>query len=168
MKYLAAIAVLISMPATAEVVSADAHDFEVRESVQTKLAPAAAWAAFLQIGRWWSAEHSYSGNTSNLSLDARPGGCFCERIGGSSGVEHMRVAVALPPKRLVMTGSLGPLLYEGTNGIMDVTFDPVADGTTVRIDYRTSGFVHANADKLAPAVDHVLAQQLGRYAAAAR
>jgi hypothetical protein len=96
MKYLAAIALLLSSPATAAVVSSDAHDLMVREIVQTSASPEAAWAAFLRIEQWWSAEHSYSGKAANLSLDARPGGCFCERA-GKGGVEHMRVAVSLPP-----------------------------------------------------------------------
>ena len=77
----------------------------------------------------------------------------------------MQVAAVLPPKRLVMTGSLGPLLYEAAPGVMDVKFDSSAGGTMVTLDYRASGFVHANADKLAPAVDQVLAEQLRRYAA---
>jgi uncharacterized protein YndB with AHSA1/START domain len=165
MKCLAAIAVLLSAPATAEVVSADSHGFEVRESVQTSVPPAAAWAAFLRIGQWWSPDHTYSHNSSNLALDPKPGGCFCERLGEEGGVEHMQVAAVLPPKRLVMTGSLGPLLYEAAPGVMDVKFDSSAGGTMVTLDYRASGFVHANADKLAPAVDQVLAEQLRRYAA---
>jgi uncharacterized protein YndB with AHSA1/START domain len=163
MKYLAAIALLLSSPATAAVVSSEAHGFVVRETVQTNASPDAAWAAFLRIGQWWSAEHSYSGKAANLSLDARPGGCFCE-LAGDGGVEHMRVAVSLPPKRLVMTGSLGPLLYEATAGVMDVTFEPAAGGTKVTMDYRASGFAQGNADKLAPVVDQVLGEQLRRYA----
>ena len=164
MKCLAAIAVLLSAPATAEVVSADAHNFEVRESVQTSVAPAAAWVAFLRIGQWWSPDHTYSHDSSNLGLDPKPGGCFCEQV-GDGGVEHLRVAAVLPPKRLVMTGSLGPLMYEAAPGVMDVRFDTSAGGTMVTMDYRASGFVHANADKLAPGVDEVLAEQLRRYAA---
>jgi hypothetical protein len=75
----------------------------------------------------------------------------------------MRVAVSLPPKRLVMTGSLGPLLYEATAGVMDVTFEPAAGGTNVSMEYRASGFAQGNADKLAPVVDQVLGEQLRRY-----
>ena len=163
MKYLASIAVLLSAPATAAVVSSDAHDLVVLETVQTNASPDMAWAAFLQIGQWWSAEHSYSGKAANLSLDARPGGCFCERV-GDGGVEHMHVAVVLPGKRLVMTGPLGPLLYEAAAGVMDVTFDPSAGGTKVTMEYRASGFAKGNADKLAPVVDQVLGEQLRRYA----
>ena len=65
----------------------------------------------------------------------------------------------------MLTGSLGPLLYEAANGVMDVKFDPSAKGTIVTLDYRASGFVHANGDKLAPAVDQVLGEQLRRYSA---
>lgn len=162
MKCVVAMALLLSSPATAAVVSSDAHDLMVRQIVQTSASPDAAWAAFLRVGQWWSAEHSYSGKAANLSLDARPGGCFCERA-GEGGVEHMRVAVSLPPKRLVMTGSLGPLLYEATAGVMDVTFEPAAGGTKVSMEYRASGFAQGNADKLAPVVDQVLGEQLRRY-----
>ena len=49
---------------------------------------------------------------ANLSLDAAPGGCFCERLPNGGGVEHMRVTYVEPGKRIVLTGSLGPLLYK--------------------------------------------------------
>jgi len=163
MRYFAAIALLVSGPATAAVVSADAHNFIVRESVETKVPPASAWGSFLKIGQWWSGDHSYSGKAENLTIDAKAGGCFCERV-GDGGVEHMRVAIVLPGKRLVMTGSLGPLVYEATAGVMDVTFEPSAGGTKVTMEYRASGFAQGNADKLAPLVDQVLSEQLRRYA----
>jgi hypothetical protein len=80
----------------------------------------------------------------------------------------MRVAVLLPGKRLVMTGSLGPLLFEATSGVMDLKFEPSGAGTAVTMEYRASGFAQGNADKLAPLVDEVLTEQLRRYAAFAR
>ena len=164
MKYILALALLSASPAAAEVVSADAHDFEVRYSVQVKGPALSAWDSFSQIGKWWSPDHSYSGDASNLSLTPVPGGCFCERMGDKGGVEHLRVAVALPPKRLVMTGSLGPLLYEAVAGVMDVKFEEANGGTTVSVNYRASGFVHANAADIAKAVDSVLGEQVARFA----
>ena len=71
MKHLAAISLLLSTPAAAEVVSADAHGFEVRESVQTSVPPAVAWATFVRIGQWWSVEHSYSGDSTNWWIPNR-------------------------------------------------------------------------------------------------
>ena len=75
----------------------------------------------------------------------------------------MRVNVILPGERIVMTGALGPLLYEGVSGVMDVKFERIAGGTRVSLNYRASGFAKGNADKLAPVVDSVLADQLKRY-----
>jgi len=31
-----------------------------------------------QVDQWWHPAHTYTGDSGNLSIDARPGGCFCE------------------------------------------------------------------------------------------
>src|ERR1044072_9518323 len=41
-----------------------------------------------QVGSWWNPEHTYSHDAKNLSIDARPGGCFCEKLTNGGGVEH--------------------------------------------------------------------------------
>ncbi len=46
---------------------------------------------------------------------------------------------------------------------MDVQFERIAGGTRVTLDYRVAGFAKGGADKLAPAVDSVLAEQFKRY-----
>jgi hypothetical protein len=154
----------ISGPASAEVVSADPHGFEVRETVNLVVPPNTAWAAFVDVGSWWDAEHTYSGKSENLSLDLVPGGCFCERLPGGGGVEHMRVSYVDPGKQhLVLTGALGPLLYEAVTGVMDVQVKRIAGGAQVVLDYRAAGFAAGGADKLAPAVDGVLTEQMKRY-----
>jgi len=86
-------------------------------------------------------------------------------VAKGGGVEHMRVAVVMPNERIVMTGSLGPLLYEAASGVMDVKFDKIAGGTKVTLNYRAAGFANANADKMAPLVDSVLADQMKRFRA---
>ena len=60
------------------------------------------------VGQWWDSNHTYSGSSANLSLDPRPGGCFCEQIEGG-GVQHMEVSQVWPGKTLVLLGGLGPL-----------------------------------------------------------
>ena len=51
----------------------------------------------------------------------------------------MRVAYVEPGKRIVLTGSLGPLLYLRTTGVMDV--EVRAAGTEPdTLDYRAAGF----------------------------
>jgi hypothetical protein len=160
---------LASTTANAEVVSSGPNGFHVRETVQVVVPTAVAYDAFGRVAGWWSAKHSYSGDSKNLSLSLSPGGCFCERIPESrGGIEHMRVAYVDPGKRIVMTGSLGPLLYEATSGVMDVQVERIAGGSKVTLDYRVAGFAEGGAQKLAPVVDGVLADQMRRYRAFAR
>lgn len=163
-----AAAALLSSPASAELVSASGNGLHVRESVQLVVPPAKAWDAFRAIGSWWSKDHTYSGNSSNLSLALSAGGCFCEKLPDGGGVEHLRVTYVDPGKRIVFTGALGPVLYQAAAGVMDVQFERIAGGTKVTLDYRAAGFAEGGADKLAPAVDGVLADQMRRYRQYAR
>ena len=165
MKYLAAIALLTASPAAAEVVSASANGFEVRETVNLVVTPGAGLSAFGELPGWWDPAHTYSGKSENLSLDLTPGGCFCERFPDGGGIEHMRVTYVDPGKRVLMTGALGPLLYEATSGVMDVQIKSTAGGSQLTLDYRASGFFNGGAAKLAPIVDKVLSDQMRRYRA---
>jgi hypothetical protein len=164
MKWLLALSALaIPAAAHAEVVSANAHGFEVRHTIQTVIPQAAAFEAFGQVSQWWSKDHSYSGDPANLSLSLSPGGCFCERLPGGGGVEHLRVAFVVPGERVVLTGSLGPLLYEATTGVMDVKVERIAGGSRVTMNYRAAGFANGGGEKMAPLVDQVLAEQMARF-----
>lgn len=151
-----------SAPAAAGVVNVSSNAFEVRETANLVVKPETAFTGFGNIAAWWDPEHSYSGKSENLSLDLRPGGCFCERLPGGGGIEHMRVVYVDPGKRVVLTGALGPLLYEAVTGVMDVQVKRVAGGSQITVDYKAAGFANGGADKLAPAVDSVLAAQLQR------
>jgi hypothetical protein len=155
-----------AVPASAEVVSSGPNGFEVRERVQLVVPPERAWDAFEQVGSWWDSEHTYSGNSSNMRMALSMGACLCEtfeQTGG--GIEHLRVVYVDPGKRAVLTGSLGPLLYEATSGVMDIKVEPIASGSRVTMNYRASGFYKGDADKLAPLVDQVLAEQMRRFGA---
>jgi hypothetical protein len=48
---------------------------------------------------------------------------------------------------------------------MDVQVKTIAGGSQVTLDYRAAGFAKGGADKLAVAVDGVLAAQMKRYRA---
>ena len=152
-----------STSASAEVVSASANGFEVRETVNVVVTPEVAFGSFAQIGAWWDPEHTYGGKSENLRLDLRPGGCFCESLPDGGGIEHMRVTYLDPGKQVVLTGALGPLLYEAVTGVMDVQVKTAAGGAQLVLDYKAAGFANGGADKLAPVVDKVLAGQIVRY-----
>src|SRR3982750_2768586 len=96
----------IASPAAAEVVSASSNGFEVRQTINLVVPPNIAFQSFADLPRWWDPEHTYSGKSSNLSLNLSPGGCFCERFPDGGGIEHMRVAYVEPGKRVILTGAL--------------------------------------------------------------
>jgi len=163
MKNIAALALLlIASPAAAEVVSASPNGFEVRESVSLVVPADVAFGSFTNVVAWWDPEHTYSGDSRNLTLALAPGGCFCERFPKGGGIEHMHVAYLEPGKRIVLTGALGPLLYEATTGVMNVEVRSAAGGSQLILDYRAAGFFNGGAEKLASDVDGVLAEQLKR------
>ena len=169
MKYLAAIALLVASPAAAEVVGASPNGFEVRQTINLTVPANIAFQSFADLPRWWDPEHTYSGKSSNLSLNLSPGGCFCERFQDGGGIEHLRVTYVEPGKRVILTGGLVPLLYEATTGVMDIQVKSAAGGSQLTLDYRVAGFAAGGGDKLAPSVDQMLGEQMKRlrtYAAA--
>ncbi|MCF2515549.1 ATPase [Sphingomonas sp. G124] len=154
---------LFATPAAAEVISAEPHGFEIQHVVNLVIPQPKAFSAFGEVAQWWSKDHTYSGDAARLSLQMRPGGCFCETLEGGGGIEHLRVAYLQPGERVVLTGSLGPLLYEATTGVMDVKVERIAGGSRVTMNYRAAGFANGNAEKLATAVDQVLGEQMKRF-----
>lgn len=166
--YLVSFLAMVATPASAAVLSAAPNGLHIRHTAQLVVPQPAAYSAFARVGSWWDNEHTYSGEASSMSLSLQPGGCFCERLPDGGGIEHMRVTYVKPGERVVLTGSLGPLLYEATAAVMDVQFERIAGGTKVTLDYRAAGFANGGAEKLAPLVDEVLGAQMKRYREFAR
>ena len=164
MKWILALAMIgAAGTARAEVVGASGNGFEVRYAIQVVMPPERAFDAFTRISQWWNKAHTYSGDSSNLSLSLTPGGCFCERLPGGGGIEHLRVTYVEPGQELVLTGALGPLLYEATTGVMAIKVERIAGGSRLTLDYKVAGFANGGAEKLAPLVDQVLGDQMARF-----
>lgn len=157
-------ALLIATPAAAEVTSSSESGFATRHSVTIKASPAQVYAALLQPQKWWNSQHSWSGDAANLSLDVRPGGCFCEKLPGG-GVEHGRVIFARPEQMLRLSAALGPLQGEAVSATLSWTLAAVPEGTRVTQDYVVGGYIRGGAARLASPVDSVVGEQLERLAA---
>jgi hypothetical protein len=154
----------MSPAARAEVLAAAPAGFHLKLERTINATPEQTWAALLAVGRWWDDEHTYSGKGANMTLEPRAGGCFCERYDGGE-IEHMRVAYVSPAaKQLVMIGGLGPLLWMGASGSLAITLKAVDGNTSMRWEYRVSGFEPKGWEATAPLVDQVLAQQMERLA----
>jgi uncharacterized protein YndB with AHSA1/START domain len=167
---IAAALLAAAQPAGAGITNLTPHTFISSHMLQFEgLTTDIAFRHFVALNRWWDPAHSYSGRASAIRFRPRAGTCWCERFAGGGSVEHMRVQLVQPGKRLVMSGGLGPLMFQGVAGTMDVTFAQTYGGRTlVSIDYRVAGFAYGNADKNAHLVDKVLAEQAQRYAAYVR
>lgn len=162
---LVASAVLWAAVAPAAVENATPAGFHIRHTASVTLAPGEAYRRLLEIGRWWSSEHSYSGDARNLSLRVRPDGCFCEKLPDGGFVVHMRIGYARPGETLRLIGGLGPLQELGVYGALTFSFKATGTGTVLQVDYRASGADGSRLDQLAPVVDAVLGEQVKRYAA---
>ena len=115
-----------------------------------------------QIGSWWNPEHTYSHDAKNLSIDARPGGCFCEKLPNGGGIEHLRVIYVAPPQVVRFSGALGPLQASGVAGSMTWKLTDDAGSTRLELSYSVGGFIHGGLGKIAPAVEAMLREQLDR------
>ena len=152
--------------ASAKVRSANDVGFSLASSVRIDRDARSIYTLIAKPARWWSREHSYSGDTANLSMNPRAGGCFCERLPGADGsagsVEHARVILADPYKRLRLSGALGPLQADAVIGTLEFTLTPADKGVEVTISYIAAGSMRTDPRQIAPVVDRVLAEQLAR------
>jgi hypothetical protein len=165
MRALALLPLLVAAPAAAEVKSATAIGFEVQSVAMVKASPEEAWAMIARPALWWDPEHSWSGMAGNLTLEPRAGGCFCEAVPPGGSVEHGRVLSAMPGRLLLLEAPLGPLQSLAVATRLTWRLKPVAGGTEITQTYVAGGYMPMGGDKLAPAVDGVLAEQLARLKA---
>jgi len=152
---------LASPAARAEVKSSGQDHFQILFTERIGAAPAAVYAAIGQVERWWSGEHSYSGDAANLSLSMQPGGCFCERWAGGA-VEHGRVVMLMRDQTVRLDAALGPVQNLGVSAVLSFLLKAEDGGTTLSVGYRVNGSSASGLDKLAQPVDGVLGIQVQR------
>lgn len=128
-------------PVAAEVVSSADNGFLIRQTVHLAASPQQVYDAVIQPGKWWNPEHTFSGSASNLTLDARAGGCFCERLPDGGSVQHLEVVLAAPGKTLVLRGALGPFQGQGAEGALTWKMVAAGDGTDLTLSYVLGGYL---------------------------
>jgi hypothetical protein len=177
MKYsvlLAATGLLIATPVAAEVKSQSQIGFVSSHSAEVAAKPDDVWRRLIIPKDWWTPEHSWFGKADGFYIDAQAGGCFCEtapektangQIKAGGSVEHMRVIFADPGKVLRMQGALGPLQSEAVVGTLTVAIEPLkqGDGSKLSFNYTVGGYSRFPMDKMAGAVDQVIASQFASF-----
>lgn len=148
----------------AEVVDSASNGFNIELEAFIANDPQNVFEAFVdEVGTWWDPAHTFSGDSSNLSIRAVPNGCFCEKFVDGGGTRHMTVVFVEPGKRINMQGGLGPLQVMAATGSMSIQFLEAGPGTQVKFSYRVAGYMQNGLDALAEVVDSVLAGQLDRF-----
>jgi hypothetical protein len=158
------IALACAAPVRAEIVGAGPSGFSVRQIAEVPNPAPVVWAALTEVGKWWDPEHTYSGDSRNLTLDPTVRGCFCEKLSLYAGIEHARVIYAQPAKTLRLSGALGPLQEFGVSGVMTLSIEPAGGGSKITLLYSVGGFADRPLADWAPIVDEMLGAQLKRLA----
>jgi uncharacterized protein YndB with AHSA1/START domain len=160
------VCVAVAPTAYADVVDSTVGGFTVKVTVDVAAPSARVYQALTErIGAWWDAAHTFSGNAANLSIDARAGGCFCERLPGGGGVQHLTVIHADPGKLLRMSGGLGPLQDLAVAGVMSWKMTETGGRTSLEVTYKVGGYAPgAGVGALAAPVNTVLSAQVSRLA----
>jgi uncharacterized protein YndB with AHSA1/START domain len=134
-------AVMTGASANAAVMSASASGFAVRETVHIAAPASAVYDLIVHPARWWSPEHTFSHSSSNLTLEPRAGGCFCETLPNGGSVQHLVVIMAAPGKALTLRGALGPFQNQGVDGALSWALTSVGQETDVTLTYVIGGFL---------------------------
>jgi hypothetical protein len=163
-------AALAAVPAKAKVIDQSDIGFTVAHTAQVAATPDDVWKMLRLPDKWWSKEHSWSGDAANFWLDSQAGGCFCEKLPGKDGatgsVQHARIIFAKPGEMMRLSGAFGPLQSEAVTGTLTIHIKPIATGSAIRFDYVVGGYMRFKVADVAPAVDKVLGEQLAGLAKA--
>jgi len=151
----------LALPVNAEVKQSAADSMLIEINAKIAAPASAVYDAIVHIERWWSSEHTYSGDAKNLSMSAEPGGCFCERW-KDSAVEHGRVVMALRNQTVRLVAPLGPLQARAVNAVLTFQLTFAEGATSLAVSYRVNGSSASALDKSAAAVDGVLTEAAQR------
>ncbi|NNC55111.1 MAG: SRPBCC domain-containing protein, partial [Pseudomonadales bacterium] len=157
------VAIATISPALAEVQSAQAGGFAIKLEVPVMAPPAEVYKTLVErVSEWWHPTHTFSNDSTNLYIEDKAQGCFCERLDKGGSVQHMQVVFAAPGKLLRMQGGLGPLQSLGASGSLAWHLHAEDGGTRLELRYNVAGYLADGLDAWAKPVESVLEEQLGR------
>lgn len=150
-------------PVAAEVTNRSDNGFTLSYERAVTASDAAILEAIGRPAAWWSDAHTYSGSASNITLDLRPGGCWCEALPGG-GVKHAETVLVWPERRMIrFDAPFGPLQSIGADAVLTMTWAE-ADGGAGRLLKWTFVVAGSGAGAMAEPIDVVIGEQFGRLA----
>jgi uncharacterized protein YndB with AHSA1/START domain len=160
---LASLFAVISPVATADVIASSSDHYTLKQEAVSSLTPGQVWAKLIKPKTWWHPDHTYSGKSEHLSLNAEAGGLWREDWEQGS-VFHGSVLLAQPGKLLRLNAPFGPLQELGVNVVWTITILPHKEGSKIVFDEIANGTNASKLDTLAPAVNFVKTEAINRLA----
>ncbi len=148
--------------AAAAVVSVAPNGCSLRQKVHIAAPPREVYEALIHPAKWWNHKHTFSNDAANLTLDARAGGCFCEKLPGGGSVQHMVVVAVFPGKSLTLRGALGPFQSQGVDGALSWVLTPAGNETDLTVTYTLGGYLTlpGGFEQWARSADEMIASQV--------
>jgi uncharacterized protein YndB with AHSA1/START domain len=159
------LALALICPAGAAVVESAANGFAIEQTVHVAAAPDKVYALLIRPALWWSSAHTFSQSAANLSIDARAGGCFCEKLANGGSVQHAVVVDADPGASLRLRGPLGPFQGQGVDSAITFSLTAAGGGTDLVLDNNVGGFMKGGFGEWPARADAMLAEQMARLKA---
>ena len=156
------VAISFSAESWGDVVDSDKSGFQIKvQSKSSATAEDVFRAIAKDIAKWWDPYHTFSGDAKNLMVDMERQ-CLFEALPNGGFVRHLELVHVDTNKRIGFTGGLGPLQQMGVGGALTITLDQSEGGTKITLTYNVSGYSADGLDRIAPAVDRVLSEQIDR------
>jgi uncharacterized protein YndB with AHSA1/START domain len=157
-----AMSLLIAGPSQGTVSDVASNGFTLKIDTHIAASPDKVYAALIEPARWWSSDHTFSGDAKNLHLEAKAGGCWCETLPNGGSVVHLMVVYVNPGNSLRLRGALGPFQGLGVTGALTWKLKPAADGTDLSVTYALGGYNKDGFAELSQGADGVLTAQVDR------
>ncbi len=165
---------LCAMPsAQGDIVASSPDGFHLKLAQSSDLNCSELDGKITDLPRWWSSDHTYSGDTNNLSLASVSEGGVWQENWDTGWVEHGRlVAKFVNPDgshTFRFDASLGPLQAMGVEAVLTIALSEETDAETtahcaVAFEYVVTGSDFQSLDAVAAPVDRVLSEQIMRLA----
>jgi uncharacterized protein YndB with AHSA1/START domain len=161
--WLATVILLVpALPSRATVTDVASNGFTLNIAAHIMASPDKVYAALIAPAKWWSSEHTFSGDAKNFHADTKAGGCWCETLPHGGSALHLTVVYVDPGKALRLRGALGPFQGLGADGALTWKLEPAEDGTRLYLSYSLGGYNKDGFAELSKAADGVLSVQVNR------
>jgi hypothetical protein len=162
---IAGAAVIVAAAAGAAVVESTPTGFAIEEKIHIAETPDRVYAMLIEPATWWNPQHTISGNAANLSLEARAGGCLCEKLPQGGSVQHLTVIYAAPGATLRLKGAMGPFQSQGVDGVLTFSLAPKDGGTDLVLQNNVGGFMKNGFGDWPHGADMMFTDMVGRIKA---